>query len=92
MMLLDQILSGLAITAIAEANLMHTSAEQVPSLHRVAPRYLKLVMSSNFWSFMLIFALMLFKLLVIILLFSVLTSILNAIPPIHQFSSVQSLD
>ena len=34
--------------AIAEAILMSTSAEQVPSLHRVAPRYLKLVTSSNF--------------------------------------------
>ena len=32
---------------------MRTSAEQVPSLHRVASRYLKLVTSSNFWLFML---------------------------------------
>ena len=38
---------------IAEAILMRTSAEQVPSLHRVSPRYLKLVTSSNFWPFML---------------------------------------
>ena len=53
---------------------MRTSAEQVPSLHRVAPRYLKLVNSSNFWPFMLISALMLFVLLVLILRFSVLTS------------------
>ena len=37
----------------AEAVLMQTSAEQVPSLHRVAPKYLKLVTSSNFWLFML---------------------------------------
>ena len=44
-----QILFHLAIAAIAEAILMQTSAEKVPSLHRVAPRYLKLVTSSNFW-------------------------------------------
>ena len=69
MMLLHQILSGLAITAIAEANMTQTSAEQVPSLHRVAPTYLKLVTSSNFWLFMLTSALMLFVLLFIILLF-----------------------
>ena len=43
-------------------------------MHRVAPRYLKLVTSSNFWPFMLISALMLFVLLVLILRFSVLTS------------------
>ena len=33
---------SLATAAIAEAILMRTSAEQVPSLQRVAPRYLKL--------------------------------------------------
>ena len=44
-------------------------------MHRVAPSYLKLVTSSNFWPFMLISVLMLFVLLVMILLFSVLTSI-----------------
>ena len=33
---------------IAEAILMKTASEQVPSLHRVAPRYLGLVTSSNF--------------------------------------------
>ena len=54
---------------------MWISAEQMPSLHRVAPRYLKLVTSSNFWPFMLISALVLFMLLVMILVFSVLTSI-----------------
>ena len=48
---------------------MWTSAEQVPSLHGVAPRYLKVVTSSNVWPFMLISALMLFMLLVMILLF-----------------------
>ena len=45
-------------------------AEQVPSLHRGASRYLKLVTSSNFWPFILIFALMSFVLVVMILLFS----------------------
>ena len=60
---------------------MQTSAEQVPSLHRVAPWYLKPVTSSNFWLFMLMSALALFMLLVIILLFSVLTSIALKISP-----------
>ena len=79
MMLHSQIPFSLAIAAIAEAILMRTSAVQVPSLHRVPPRYLKLVTSSNLWPFMLISALMLFVLLVMILLFSVLTSILYAV-------------
>ena len=48
---------------------MRTSAEQVPFLHRVAPRYLKLVTSSNFS------ALMLFVLFVTILIFSPLAHI-----------------
>ena len=43
-----QILFSLAIAAISEAILMRTSAEQVPFLHWVAPRYLQLVISSNF--------------------------------------------
>ena len=47
----------------------------MPSLDSVAPRYLKVVTSSNFWPFMLISALMLFVLLVMIVLFSGLTSI-----------------
>ena len=64
-----QFLFHLAIAVAADAILMQTSAEQVPSLHRVAPTYLKLVTSSNFWLFMLTSALMLFVLLVIILLF-----------------------
>ena len=34
-----QILFSLAIAAIAEAILPRTSAEEVPSLHRVAPRF-----------------------------------------------------
>ena len=75
MVLHRQFLFSLAIAAIAEAILMRTSAEQVPSLHRVAPRYLKLVSSSNFLPFMLISTFMLFVLLVMILLFSGLTSI-----------------
>ena len=79
MVLHHQILFSLAIAAIAEAIQMQTSAEQVPSLHRVAPRNLKLITSSNFWPFMLICALMLFVLLVMILFFSVLTSIPYAV-------------
>ena len=44
LMVLDHhILFSLAIAAIAEAILMRTSAEQVPSLHRIAPWYLKVV-------------------------------------------------
>ena len=79
MVLHRQVLLSLAIAAIAESILMRTSAEQMPSLHRAAQKYLKLVTSSNFWPFMLISALMLFVLLVVILLFSVLTSIPNAV-------------
>ena len=60
MVVLLQILFNLTISAIAEAILMQTSAEQVPSSHRVVPTYLKLVTSSNFWPFMLISELMLF--------------------------------
>ena len=68
--------------ATAEAILMQTFAEQMQPFHRVAPRYLKLVLSSNFWLFMLVSTLMLFVLLlvlVMILLFSVLASIPYAI-------------
>ena len=75
MVLHCQILFSLAIAAIAEAILMRTSTEQVPSLHRVAPRYLKLVTFSNFWPFMLISTLIFFNPLVMVLLLSVLTSI-----------------
>ena len=67
MVLHREILLSLAIAAIAEAILIQTSDEQVQSLHRVAPRCLKLDTSSNFWPFMLISALMLFVLLVMIL-------------------------
>ena len=69
MVLRRQILFSLAIAAIAEAILVWTSAEQVPSLHRVAPRYWKLATSSNYWPFKLISALMMFVLLVTSLLF-----------------------
>ena len=73
-----RILFNLAIAAIAEAILMQIFAEQLPSFHRVSLSYLKLVFFSNFWPFMLISALM-FMLLVMILLFSVLTSIPYAV-------------
>ena len=58
---------------------MQTSAKQVSFLRRVAPRYLKLVTSANFWQFILISALMLFVLLIMTLFFSVLTSIPYAV-------------
>ena len=69
MVLHHQILFSLAIAAIAEEILMRTSAEQVPFLHRIVPRYLKRVTFSNFWPFMLMTAQMFFVLLVVILLF-----------------------
>ena len=69
MVLHCHILFSLAIATIAEAIPMRTSAEQVTSLHGVAPRYLKLVTSSNFWPFTLLSALMLFVLLVLVQLF-----------------------
>ena len=72
MVLHCQILFSLAIAVSPGAILMRTFAEQVASLHKVAPRYLKLVTSSNFWPFMLISALMLSVLLVMILFFSML--------------------
>ena len=67
---------SLDIAAIAEVILMRTSAEWV---HRIAPRCFKLVTSCNFWPFMLKSALMLFVLLVMIFVFSVLTSIPHAV-------------
>ena len=51
MLMHRQILFSLTSAAIAEAILMRTSAEQVQSLHRVAPKYMKLVTSSNLWKF-----------------------------------------
>ena len=54
MVLYRQIPFTLAIAVIAEAILMHISAEQVPSLQRAAIRYLKLANSSVFWPVMLI--------------------------------------
>ena len=74
MVLVQQILFNLAIAAIAEATMMRVSAEQVPFLHRVALRYLKLLTSFNFKPFILISKLTSFLLLVVILLFSVPTS------------------
>ena len=41
MVLLHQILFNLAIAAVAEAILMQISAEQVPSIYRVAPKALE---------------------------------------------------
>ena len=74
-----QILFSLAIAAVSEAILTRTSAEQVPSLLRVAPRHLELVPFVNFWPFMLISALILCVLFFMILLFSVLTYIPYAV-------------
>ena len=79
MVLHSQILLSLAIDAIAEAIPMRISAEEVSSLYRVAPRYVKLVTSSNVWPLILIYALTSFVLLAIILLFSVLTPIPYAV-------------
>ena len=73
------ILFSLAIAAIDEVSLLLTSAEEMPSLHRVAPKYLKMVTPSNFSPFMLISALMLFVLLVVILLFYMPISIPYAV-------------
>ena len=72
MVLHRQILFSLAIAAIAEAILMRTSA-----LHRVAPRHLKQVTSSNVWPFTLMSAMMLFRAVGhdLAFFFSVLTSI-----------------
>ena len=67
------------LASIAEAILMWTSAEQVLSSNRVAPKYLELVTYSTFWPFMLISAPMVFVLLVVSFLFSVLTSIPYAV-------------
>ena len=58
MVLLPQTLLNLAIAAIAKAILMRISSEHEPSFDKVSSRYLKLVTSSNFWPFMLMFALM----------------------------------
>ena len=66
-----EILFSLAIAAIAESIVMQISAEHVPSLQRVAPRYLKLVTSSNYCCSCVLF--------VFILLFSALTSISFAV-------------
>ena len=57
MVLHRQILFSLAIAAIAEVILMWASAEQVPSLHRIASRHSTLVTSANFWPFVLIICL-----------------------------------
>ena len=79
MVLHRQILFSPAIVYSAEAILKRTSGEQVPSLHRVALRYLKLITPSCFPPLMLISALMSFVPIVMILLFSALTSIPYAV-------------
>ena len=68
MVLLRQIPFNLVI---ADAILMRISAEQVPSVHSVASRYWRLVISSNIWTFKLMSALMSFVQLFTILLSSV---------------------
>ena len=89
----SKILFNLSVAAIAEAILMRISEEQVPSSHRVAARYLKQVTSSNLWPLMPVSALMMFVLLVMILLFSVLTSVPYAgkvqSTGVHVFSGAQ---
>ena len=72
MVLHHYILFNLVTAAITEAILIWISAEHVSALSRVAPRNLKLVISSNFCPFLVISALKLFLLLALILLFSVL--------------------
>ena len=74
-----QILFNLATATNAETILIQISAEQVSSLHRVAPKYFKFVTSSKLWPLILISALMLFVLLIMILLLSVLTSLRDAL-------------
>ena len=54
MVLPHHILFNVATAAIAEAILMWISADQEPSLRMVAPRYLKVITSSNFWPVKLI--------------------------------------
>ena len=53
-------------------------------MHLVSPKCVKLVTSSNFWQFVLISALFLLVLLVMILLFSALTSALLCPCSVYQ--------
>ena len=73
--LLRQSLITLAIAVIDGAILLWISAEQVKSLHMIAPWYLRVVIASNFRPFMLISVPMSLVLLVMIVLFSVPSSI-----------------
>ncbi|KAH3812586.1 hypothetical protein DPMN_141022 [Dreissena polymorpha] len=73
MELLVNNLLSLVIDAVAVAILIRTSAVLVPSLDRVAPKYMKLI-TSNFSSFMVLSALMLVVLFTMIFDFFVLTS------------------
>ena len=70
-----QLVFNLAIAAVAVAIRLQISAVQLPSLDRVAPKYLKLVTSSSCSPFMVVLVLMLFVLFTMTLDFSVLTSI-----------------
>ena len=95
---------GLAMDAVALAIWMRTSAVQVLSLDRAAPRYLKLSFCLSVSPFIVMFAAMSFLLLTMIFDFSELTSIPNApalstnllvryciyalLPPIRLMSSV----
>ena len=49
MVLVHHILPSLAIAATAGANLMRIPAERVLLFHRVVPKYLQLVTSSNYY-------------------------------------------
>ncbi|KAH3734580.1 hypothetical protein DPMN_041019 [Dreissena polymorpha] len=68
-------LFSLATAAVAMAILIRTSAVLIPFLDRIAPNYLKPVISSSFSLFMVMYALVLVVLFTIIFHFSVLTSI-----------------
>jgi hypothetical protein len=74
MPLLFQIRFSLAIADVAVAILIWTSTVLVPSLDRVAPKYLKLVPSSSFSPFVVMSALVLFELFTMTLDFFILTS------------------
>ncbi|KAH3696980.1 hypothetical protein DPMN_084464 [Dreissena polymorpha] len=65
----------LAIAAVVIAILTRTSAVQVPSLERVAPKYFKLITSSSFSSFVVMSELVFFMLVIMIFDCSVLTFI-----------------
>ena len=69
--LLYQILINLAIAE----TILQPIAEQVPFLHRIAPGYLRLITACSIWPFMPVSALTSLVLLIMIVLFSVPSSI-----------------